>query len=186
MIQIDRLVVVDGIRNVSKILDRVENGFLDEMQFIEAWACPGGCLGGSLLIENPYLARSNLNHWLKRQRAHLDREPRNSYFLSSAMERYRMNPIPAPRPGLRLDENMARAIAKLREIDRLVNLLPGIDCGSCGCPNCLAFAEDVIQGHAKETELSPFCNAPIKSRIKEHLHGNFNMILIRGSHAKTQ
>jgi Fe-S-cluster-containing hydrogenase component 2 len=149
-IQIDRLVVVDGIRNVSEILDRVENGFLEEIQFIEAWACPGGCLGGSLLTENPYLARANLNHWRKAKQAYIKMEPRDSDFLSSFSERYRMNPRPFPRPGLRLDEDMARAIAKLREIDRVVKLLPGIDCGSCGCPTCLAFAEDVVQGYAQE------------------------------------
>jgi len=41
---------------------------------------------------------------------------------------------------------------KLRRIDALVKELPGIDCGSCGCPNCLAFAEDVVQGHAQMSD----------------------------------
>jgi uncharacterized Fe-S cluster-containing protein len=39
---------------------------------------------------------------------------------------------------------------KLRRIDKVVHKFPGIDCGSCGCPNCLALAEDIVQGHATE------------------------------------
>ena len=32
----------------------------------------------------------------------------------------------------------------MSEIQELKKELPGIDCGSCGAPNCRAFAEDVV------------------------------------------
>ena len=42
----------------------------------------------------------------------------------------------------------AVAIDKMMEIERLYATLPGIDCGSCGAPNCFAFASDVVKGVA--------------------------------------
>jgi ArsR family metal-binding transcriptional regulator len=56
------------------------------------------------------------------------------------------------RPGLRLDENVKAAMEKLRRIDGIVKNLPGIDCGSCGSPTCLALAEDIVQGLAEEAD----------------------------------
>ena len=53
---------------------------------------------------------------------------------------------------MRLDENLQTAMEKLRRIDETVKRFPGIDCGSCGSPNCLALAEDVVQGYARETD----------------------------------
>ena len=54
-----------------------------------------------------------------------------------------------PRAGLRLDEDMAAAMAKLARIDALVHALPGRDCGVCGAPTCTALAEDVVLERAK-------------------------------------
>ena len=36
----------------------------------------------------------------------------------------------------------------MADIQKLKSDLPGIDCGSCGAPNCRAFAEDVIRDFA--------------------------------------
>ena len=57
-----------------------------------------------------------------------------------------------PRLGMRLDENLKIAMEKLHQIDQIVKKFPGIDCGSCGCPTCLALAEDIVQGFASETD----------------------------------
>jgi uncharacterized Fe-S cluster-containing protein len=52
----------------------------------------------------------------------------------------------AARPGLRLDPDMAKAMVKLSEIEKLRQRLPGIDCALCGAPTCDALAEDVVLG----------------------------------------
>jgi Na+-translocating ferredoxin:NAD+ oxidoreductase RNF subunit RnfB len=44
---------------------------------------------------------------------------------------------------------MATAIAKLAQMDALVRVLAGRDCGQCGAPTCAAFAEDVVLGRAE-------------------------------------
>jgi uncharacterized Fe-S cluster-containing protein len=68
------------------------------------------------------------------------------------VDQFRLSRPFASRPGMRLDEDLKVAMEKLRRIDEVVKKFPGIDCGSCGCPNCLALAEDIIQGHATENQ----------------------------------
>jgi len=53
-----------------------------------------------------------------------------------------------PRPIKPLDVNLSRAIALRKEKDALYETLPKIDCGACGAPTCLAFAEDVVRGES--------------------------------------
>ena len=60
---------------------------------------------------------------------------------------YRPKPLQA-RAGLRLDNDMGKAILKLTKIDNLRKILPGRDCGVCGSPTCLALAEDIVLGRA--------------------------------------
>ena len=39
--------------------------------------------------------------------------------------------------------NMKEAIAKREKVKEIYEMLPGLDCGSCGAPTCLAHAEDI-------------------------------------------
>ena len=139
--------VVDGIANVANILELAESGLLDDVPFIEAWACTGGCLGGPLTVQNPFLARYHLMAWGRHNESRFTRGKG-----SVDVDPFRLPRPFASRPGLRLDENLKVAMEKLGRIDRVVKKFPGIDCGSCGCPNCLALAEDIIQGHATENQ----------------------------------
>jgi len=51
---------VDGIGNVIGVLKALEKGELDDFQYVEALACPAGCVGGPLAVENPYVARARM------------------------------------------------------------------------------------------------------------------------------
>jgi anti-sigma regulatory factor (Ser/Thr protein kinase) len=127
------LLRVTGLRGVLRVLDRIENGQLGDVRLLEAWACEGGCCGSPLLREEPAVAE----HRARRLHA---------VALPAAAA-----PLAAPRVarrGLRLDADLAQAVRKLGEIDRLVRTLPGRDCGDCGAPTCLALAEDVVLGRA--------------------------------------
>ena len=53
-----------------------------------------------------------------------------------------------PRSALKLDEDMAKAMEKMKQKRELMNYLPGFDCGGCGSPTCQALAEDIVQGFA--------------------------------------
>ena len=51
---------VDGISNVIKVLEEIENMKLTDLEFFEGLACPGGCVGGPLTFENPFVARTRI------------------------------------------------------------------------------------------------------------------------------
>jgi len=57
-----RSISVDGIASVIGVLEAIENGKLKDLAYVEALACPAGCLGGPLTVENPYIARSRLRN----------------------------------------------------------------------------------------------------------------------------
>ena len=142
--------VVDGIENVANILELGESGLLGDVPFIEAWACPGGCLGGPLTVQDPFLARYHMTAWVQQNKGRIRERKRRK--LSVDADQFRLSHPFVSRPGMRLDEDLKVAMEKLRRIDEVVKKFPGIDCGSCGCPNCLALAEDIVQGHATESQ----------------------------------
>jgi Na+-translocating ferredoxin:NAD+ oxidoreductase RNF subunit RnfB len=58
---------------------------------------------------------------------------------------------------------MLKAMIMLEEIEHLASLLPGLDCGSCGAPSCLALAEDIVRGNAVETD----CIFKLRETVRE-------------------
>jgi ferredoxin len=148
---IELSLTVDGIHRVAGILELAENGLLEEVPFIEAWSCPGGCLGGSLNVRNPFWARFHLSSWVRKNRPRAE-EKAGGARKAEESDLYILDQPFSARAGMRLDENLQAAMEKLRRIDEVVKRFPGIDCGACGCPNCLALAEDVVQGFARETD----------------------------------
>ena len=133
----------DGIENVIRVLDQVENGNIPQLEFIELNACPGGCVGGVMTMQNPFIAKARL----QTLRRYL---PVSQNFLSKdenyIPENYIFSEIPTYHPISRLSDSMAESMRMMADIQRLKDGLPGIDCGACGAPNCRAFAEDVIKG----------------------------------------
>ena len=132
----------DGIENVIRVLDQVENGNIPPLEFIELNACSGGCVGGVMTMQNPFIAKA----WLQTLRRYL---PVSQNFLSKEEsyipESYIFNEIPTYHPISRLSDSMAESMRMLADIQKLRDTLPGIDCGACGAPNCRAFAEDTVR-----------------------------------------
>jgi hypothetical protein len=129
---------VTGIRHVIAVLEQLEGGALQGPGVLELFACDQGCAGSPLFAADPFVAS-------------LRGEAGARASAGEAAVSARKRPY-APRPGLRLDPDMAAAIAKLSRIDALHRSLPGRDCGTCGAPSCAAFAEDVVLGRADEAE----------------------------------
>lgn len=141
-------IAVDGIKNVIKILDEVERGRYGDLPFIELSACTRGCLGGIHLIDNPYNSSRIVNKYC----SYLN-------YTSNILEfeeRYE-NAFKSEYPigeyiGYRLAEDFDEAVIKMNYMNKLINILPGTDCGLCGSPSCKAFAEDVVRGLAQLNE----------------------------------
>ncbi len=140
---------VAGLKNVIRILDDLEKGKLRRYSFIDCHACSEGCVGGCLTVENPYVARGKAIRLGQRLPAGpaIDRDVVEGRYHDGA---YFMDEPLAARPLRPLASDVASAITKMKERDRLLSTLPGIDCGACGAPSCRAFAEDVVLGEAEQ------------------------------------
>ena len=143
----DKYLAADGIENVNRVLDQLENGNISSLEFIELNACPGGCVGGVMALENPFVAKARLQtlrRYLPVSQNYLS-EDEKEYIP----EHYFFDNMPTYRPIQRLSENFAESLRMMADIQKLRDVLPGIDCGACGAPTCRAFAEDVVRGNAK-------------------------------------
>lgn len=143
---IDNYLAADGIENVIRVLEDLEDSKFTDLDFIELNACSGGCVGGVLQVENPYVAKAKLKKLRKYMpvaKTHLDGKiPINAY--SEKEIEYV--------PVFRLGNDVADSLNKLSQVEEICARLPGLDCGSCGAPTCKALAEDVVRGVAKEND----------------------------------
>ena len=133
---------------MTKILDDIENSRLRDVEFVEASSCLGGCMGGSLVVENMYVARSSTLNLL-RDYGGKPEVNRNNVIAKYREGYYSLERKLAPRPLRPLDPDLAKAIEKKKQKDTIYGSLPKIDCGCCGAPTCLAFADDIVRGKAK-------------------------------------
>ena len=138
----EKYLAADGIENCIKILDQIENGTIPSLEFIELNACTGGCVGGVLTMENPFIAKARLQT-LRRylpvsQNFHEGKEfiPEETFFED----------IPEYTPMNRLADNIGESMKMMAKMQKIRETLPGIDCGACGAPNCHALAEDIVKG----------------------------------------
>jgi hypothetical protein len=141
----ENYLAADGIDNVMRVLDQMENGNIPPLDFIELNACTGGCVGGVLTIQNPFIAKARL----RSLRRYL---PVSEHFNAEEDEylpsEFLFDDMPTYRPISRLSSSMAESMRMMADIQKIKETLPGIDCGSCGAPNCRALAEDIVKGQS--------------------------------------
>jgi len=133
----------DGIDNIIHVLDQIENGNIPHLEFIELNACTGGCVGGVLTMQNPFIAKARLQtlrRYLPVSQNIISKED-----LAYIPEAYLFDELPEYSPMARLSDNIAESMRMMADIQNLKSSLPGIDCGACGAPTCRAFAEDVVK-----------------------------------------
>jgi len=138
---------VSGLPEILKVFDDMERGKLQHIDFIEAYSCLQGCIGGSLTVENLYISYNKVLRLieeleLKKIKKCPDvREVRKKYSEGYFFKKHKLR----PRPLKPLNDDLTEAIKKRKEKEKLYKKLPKIDCGACGSPTCEAFAEDVVK-----------------------------------------
>ncbi len=157
---------VAGLPNVIRILDDIEKGRLRKYRYIECHACSEGCVGGCLTVENPYLARGKAIKLTQSLPAGCAVD-RHDVEIAYRKKEFLMDENLAARPLRPLDEDISRAILKMKERDRIISDLPRIDCGACGAPSCRAFAEDVVLGEADKASCIFFWQRDLADRIEQ-------------------
>ncbi|WP_346355883.1 [Fe-Fe] hydrogenase large subunit C-terminal domain-containing protein [Azotosporobacter soli] len=150
--------VVHEIHSISNVLEQVAMGKLKDIDYVEALACAGGCIGGPLMVENRFVAEHRMRNRLAVGKR-LQPQPELPLAPEDLVQRGTLE----PRPIMRLDEDISKALYKVEQMERTLERLPGLDCGSCGSPTCKALAEDIVQGQASEMD----CIFKLRERVHE-------------------
>jgi len=161
-IEFGTTLAVSGIHNVISLLEEIERGELQDVDFIELQACTGGCVGGPLNIQNVFVGRVKLREFIKKyetQEPFYTEEELLTFYQS---KRFSSTELIHPRTIMTLDDDVSKALIKMEQLDTIARQLPGLDCGACGSPNCRAFAEDIVRGIAVETD----CVIKLRGKVK--------------------
>jgi Iron only hydrogenase large subunit, C-terminal domain len=154
----DKVLAVDGIHNVITIFDKMENDRLNDIDFVEALSCSGGCLGGPLTVANMFIAKTvQKKHMSEAAEKSISKGYREDYrdIVWTSDVEYK--------PVMKLDQDLSKAMEKLEKLEKINQELPGLDCGACGAPNCRALAEDIVRGSASETD----CIFNLRQKIRD-------------------
>jgi len=148
---IENYLAVDGIHDVIKVLEEVELGKLEDIDFIECSACTGGCVGGPLVIQNSFIAKNRLmKHAKKVDISKYTKEDLDRFIKMYEDGFIRLTEKIEPKSVMRLDKDLSKSIHKMELVTEILKNLPGLDCGICGSPTCRAFAEDIVKGENKK------------------------------------
>ncbi|HPE39054.1 MAG TPA: [Fe-Fe] hydrogenase large subunit C-terminal domain-containing protein [Bacillota bacterium] len=146
-IDIDNFLTVDGISNVTAILDEIENDHLSNIEYVEPSCCFSGCVGGPLTVMNRFAAQAMLRELIHETIMERGLYPDLIVHEESVYPQSWELPL-AENHAMRLSDNIGIAMSKYEQIDSILATLPQIDCGACGAPSCAAMAEDIVQGRA--------------------------------------
>jgi len=97
---------VDGIHNVIDVLEQLEMGKLPDIEFVEAQACIGGCVGGALTVLNPFIGRMNLEALVDKSETppNLFEELDKGFNLRNRLGEFAIQPDIVAVPAFRLDQ----------------------------------------------------------------------------------
>ena len=119
-----------------------EDEKITDVDFVELSACAGGCVGGILTVENPFLARTRL----QKIQGHLSPEAQPPEVTDERLMLFD-HPIKFCEV-LSLARDLTTAMELLARVDEIEQDLYGMDCGACGAPSCRALATDIALGRA--------------------------------------
>jgi iron only hydrogenase large subunit-like protein len=147
-----RSMAIDGIHNVVRFLERVENDQVKGIDFLELRACDQSCAGGILLTGNRFMTVERLE---RRARQYNSASKISRTTIKVDIEELKQKLVIdfiRSKPLFIFGKERVKAMEKMSKAQRIVCFLPGIDCGACGSPNCHALAEDMINNKAKMSD----------------------------------
>ena len=147
-LNLENCLAVSGVSDVIQILDDVESGKLQNIEYLECRVCPAGCVGGPLNVEKRHLAKKRAENLIKMfgeksrvSRKMIQRQYQEGFF--------RFDEKITPHPFSPLDKDPTQAIEKRRMMEEIVPQLGGKECGVCGAPDCKTLARDIVIGEAR-------------------------------------
>ena len=156
----ENYLAADGIENVIRVLEDMEDQKFTNLRFVELNACNGGCVGGVLQVENPYIAKAKI----KRLRRYV---PVSKNHLSGSIPTEMLWDTDLTyAPVLELGGTRTERFERYNQMEEILAELPGLDCGSCGAPTCAALAEDVVRGKAAVNDCTVLMRRRMEAVLK--------------------
>ena len=155
---VDSYLAGDGIVNILRVLEELEDEKLHGLTFVELSACTGGCVGGTLTVENEYISPTKTKRLAKYppvSKKHSSGQPENESMYWADDVEYE--------PVFRLGNTFKESLRMMSEVEQLTARFPGLDCGSCGAPTCQTLAEDIVRGDATPND----CIYVLRSNIAD-------------------
>jgi iron only hydrogenase large subunit-like protein len=136
-----------GLTDIMKVFNDVEKGRIRGIEFLECNACQGGCIGGNLMVENLYAARSKNLHLMdsmpepdpKFEKEVDRRYAQEDFFLRGSLK-------PRQTEGEAID--LRERVRRRKKAEEVLRVLPQLNCGLCGAPKCRNHAGDVAASRA--------------------------------------
>jgi hypothetical protein len=145
-----RYLPVTGLPNVIRVFDDVERGKLKDIDFLECYACWAGCGNGNLTVDNVYVGQAKLQTLIA-ELPPADHETEAEIERRYQHEDFSLEFPFAPRQHADAG-SLRERVSRVKQAEETLKLLPGYDCGLCGCPSCFALARDAAAGEAAATD----------------------------------
>lgn len=152
----ENYMAADGMENIFKVLEELEDQKYHGLDFVELNACNGGCVGGVLTVENPYVAEARLKKVRKELPDYISGVTKEAEKILQYKDAIEYKPV------FNLGSSIIESFSRLNQAERIEKQLPGLDCGTCGAPNCRALSQDIVKGEASENDCIYF--------LREKLH----------------
>lgn len=130
----DKLLVENSYDTVNDVLDMAEFGLLDDFKILRLYPCFSGCLGGSLVFGNGYIAKRNLLR-LKEYKDDNKIDIPDDELLNKRSE------------DKGEEKTFKEKIEHFNLVNNIFEKLPGYDCTACGLGGCRIMAEEIAKGN---------------------------------------
>jgi len=150
LLQHGRNLAIDGINNVSEFLEKLEDEDIQDIDYLELRACDESCAGGILCANNRFLMAERQRKRSQRSPDEIDAEDNDLLnYVDFLQEHKRVLGNVEPRSMDKMDDDMTKAMQKMRKSFELNQCLPQVDCRICGYQSCKALSDAVVNGMAE-------------------------------------
>lgn len=144
---------VSGIKRVKKLLDEIErNNISENIRYFEMTSCADGCIGGVLNVINSFQAEFNLAKRIEKISSSAGKIKLKEFEENDEDYNFNLSEKIYPDNISKLDNNFKKAMQKLEQLQKEIEILPSLDCAACGAPDCKTLAEDIVNGRAKRSD----------------------------------
>jgi len=164
-----RYMSLTGLSNIIHVFDDIEKGKLRNIEFLECYACWGGCVNGNLTVDNFYVTRGKL------QRLMAELPEKDPWVESEVERRYAKEDFYAKadiKPRLLKGDmgDIKERVARIKQAEDVLTTLPGLNCGLCGAPDCRTLAIDIASGESQKTDCIFYSKDRLEKLRKIHLN----------------